>query len=85
MSDLTPKPALLPGSYRTTGAGIAGLVGSLCGLILVPYLDNDPATVPMWAEFLGLAVPLCIGLIAARDNAVSSEAAGAKPPTGPVS
>ena len=77
MSD--PAKPLLPGSYKTTGAGIAGLVGSLSMLVLVPLLDNDPATVPMWAEFLGLAVPVCLGLIAARDNAVSSEAAGAKP------
>ena len=81
----TPKPKLLSGSYRTTGAGLAALVGSLCAMILVPALDNDPATVPMWAEFLGLVVPVVIGLVAARDNAVSSEQAGAKPPTGPVS
>lgn len=79
MTDAAPKPAskLLSGSYRTTGAGIAALVGSLCTLCLVPQLDDDPATVPMWGEFFALAVPLAVGLFAARDNKVSSEQVGA--------
>jgi len=68
----------LSGSYRTTGAGIAALVGSLCTMCLVPMLDDDPATTPMWGEFFALVVPLAAGLIAARDNKVASESVGAK-------
>lgn len=82
MTDQTTPPAkpLLSGSYRTTGAGIAALVGSLCTLCLVPQFDDDPATKPMWAEFFALVVPVVLGLIAARDNKVSSEQAGATKP-----
>lgn len=66
-------------SHKTTAAGIAGLVASLCTMVLVPLLDADEATKPMWAEFFGLAVPFALGLIAARDHNVTSEQAGAAP------
>lgn len=75
--DAKPKP-LLPGSYRTTGAGLAALVGSACYMIAVPLLDGDDKTAPMLGEFFALAVPLALGLFAARDNQVSSEQVGVK-------
>lgn len=74
-----PKP-ILPGSYRTTGAGIAALLGSACYMIAVPLLDGDDATKPMLGEFFALVVPVVLGLIAARDNKVSSEQVHAGPP-----
>lgn len=76
-----PKP-LLPGSYRTTGAGLAALIGSACYMIAVPMLDGDDATKPMLGEFFALVVPVVLGLIAARDNKVTSEQVAAGPPSG---
>ena len=67
------------GSWRTTAAGV---LGSLMILMsnAVAVLDNDPATVinlqVVLAEVGTLAMGL--GLMAARDNGVSSEQAGAK-------
>lgn len=57
--------------------GVFGLISALIALILTPQFDNDPATVPQWAEFFALAWPN-IALWFARDNAKSSETVGAK-------
>lgn len=81
--DAKPKP-MLPGSYRTTGAGIAALLGSACYMIAVPLLDGDDATKPMLGEFFALVVPVVLGLIVARDNKVSSEQVGAAKPADPA-
>jgi len=63
-------------SWRTTIAGIAAIVAALSG-VLVALLDNNPATNPDWTATIA-AITAGIGLIAARDNGVTSEAAGAK-------
>ena len=71
--------AAAKGSWRTTAAGV---LGSLMILMsnAVAVIDNDPATVInlqiVLAEVGTLAMGL--GLMAARDNGVSSEQAGAK-------
>lgn len=63
-------------SWKTTLFGAGGLltviVTALCAMF-----DDNPATNPDWALVLAAASP-CIGLLFARDNKVSSEAAGAK-------
>lgn len=79
MSTTPDAKPMLPGSYRTTGAGLAALIGSACYMIAVPLLDGDDATKPMLGEFFALVVPVVVGLLAARDNKVSSEQVGAKP------
>lgn len=66
---------ILP-SWRTTLAGLAA-AGIAILSVVSAHFDNDPATVPAWDIALG-AVIAGIGLIFARDNKVSSEAAGAK-------
>ena len=63
-------------SWKTTVAGIAAIVVAL-GTAVGALFDADPLTTPDW----GAVVAACmagIGLIAARDNKVSSEQAGAK-------
>ncbi len=78
MADSSPAPApALTRSWRTTACGVLAAVSALIGLVVVPLLDEDPATVAHWAEALPIALA-AIGLGAARDSQVSSEAAGAK-------
>lgn len=63
-------------SWRTTLCGVLMIVSSAISLIAMPLLDADPLTVANYEAFVA-AVIAGIGLIAARDNGVSSEAAGA--------
>lgn len=63
-------------SWRTTIAGIGAILVAVGGAITATF-DNDPATIADWTA----VVAACIagfGLVFARDNKVSSEAAGAK-------
>jgi hypothetical protein len=62
-------------SWKTTVAGIAAIVAAL-GTALVALFDADPLTLPDWGA-VAAAVMAGIGLIAARDNGVTSEKAGA--------
>lgn len=64
-------------SWRTTTAGIAAIVAAI-GTAVVALFDTDPATLPDWGA-VAAAVLAGIGLIAARDNRVTSEQAGATP------
>lgn len=64
------------GSWKTSAAGI-GAVLVAAGSALTAMFDNDPATLPDWGAVIA-AVIAGIGLLFARDNKVSSEAAGAK-------
>ena len=63
-------------SWRTTTAGIAAIVVAL-GTAVGALFDADPLTLPDWGA-VAAAVMAGIGLLAARDNKVSSERAGAK-------
>jgi hypothetical protein len=68
--------AIKGGSWRTTVAGIAAIVVAV-GTAVTALFDNDPVTIPDWGA-VAAAVMAGLGLIAARDNRVSSERAGAK-------
>lgn len=64
------------GSWRTSLAGALSALGILLPAIAAA-IDGNPATDPNW----GMVIPAVIGsigLLFARDNKVSSEAAGAK-------
>ena len=63
-------------SWKTTLCGILTIAASGITLIGMPLLDNDPLTVANYEAFVA-AVIAGIGLIVARDNNVTSEAAGA--------
>jgi hypothetical protein len=63
-------------SWRTTTAGIAAIVVAV-GTAVGALFDADPLTLPDWGA-VAAAVMAGIGLLAARDNKVSSEQAGAK-------
>jgi hypothetical protein len=63
-------------SWKTTVAGVAGIIIAIASCVQA-LLDGDPATVPNY-EIALAAVITGLGLIFARDNNVSSEAAGAK-------
>lgn len=63
-------------SWKTTTAGILGILG-LVATAASAAIDNDPATVAQW-EIIIPAIIGQIGLLFARDNNVTSEAAGAK-------
>jgi len=62
-------------SWKTTVAGIAAIVTALASAVGALF-DSDPTTLPDWGA-VAAAVMAGIGLIAARDNDVSSEKAGA--------
>lgn len=64
------------GSWKTSAAGI-GAVLVAAGSALTAMFDADPTTVPDWGAVVA-ALIAGIGLLFARDNNVSSEAAGAK-------
>lgn len=64
------------GSWKTTTAGVAGIVG-IVAMALQAQFDSDPHTVAEW----GVVVPVVIsqiGLLFARDNDKSSEQVGVK-------
>jgi hypothetical protein len=63
-------------SWKTTVAGIAAIVASVAAAIVAEF-DGDPATTAEWGVVI-TAFIAGIGLLFARDNAVSSEEAGAK-------
>lgn len=65
-------------SWRTTVLAIGGVLVACWPLVAQPLLDSDPATQPQWGLALG-ALLGALGLSQARDHAVSSEQAGAKP------
>ena len=62
-------------SWRTTLLGYFVLLGSIFNSAAALF-DNDPKTTINVQEILTAAVG--VGLIAARDNGVTSERAGAK-------
>ena len=62
-------------SWRTTLAGIGALLIAV-GTMLAAVTDGNPETVPN-TEML-IAALTGLGLLAARDNGVSSEKAGAR-------
>lgn len=64
------------GSWKTSAAGIGAILVAV-GSALTAMFDADPATIPDWGAVVA-AVIAGIGLLAARDNNVSSEDAGAK-------
>lgn len=63
-------------SWKTTLFGAGGLI-TVWVAVLCAVLDGDPSTVPDYTTAITLSLP-ALGLIFARDNAVSSEAAGVK-------
>jgi hypothetical protein len=63
-------------SWKTSAAGIAAIVAALATAVGALF-DADPLTMPDWGA-VAAAVMAGIGLIAARDNGVTSEQAGAK-------
>jgi len=63
-------------SWKTTAAGIAAIVAALATAVGALF-DADPVTMPDWGA-IAAAVMAGVGLIAARDNGVTSEQAGAK-------
>jgi drug/metabolite transporter (DMT)-like permease len=63
-------------SWKTTTAGIAAIVAALATAVGALF-DADPVTMPDWGA-VAAAVMAGVGLIAARDNGVTSERAGAK-------
>ena len=66
---------MFKGSFRTNGAGIGAIVVAIGGII-TGLTDSDPKT-PDWTSSI-VAIIAGVGLLAARDNKVSSESAGAK-------
>lgn len=66
-------------SWRTTTCGVLAIIGSLIPAAIA-FLDGDPAT-SVDIQAVGIAIMGLFGgggLIAARDNKVSSEDAGVK-------
>lgn len=62
-------------SWKTTTAGIAAIVAALATAVGALF-DADPTTLPDWGA-VAAAILAGVGLIAARDNDVTSEKAGA--------
>ena len=63
-------------SYRTSIMGLCAIVAAIAGAASA-LIDGDPKTTPDWTT-ISAAISAGIGLIAARDNKVTSEQAGAK-------
>ncbi len=60
---------------------ISALLAAIAALAVAgkSMFDGDPATNPDWSQ-VGLTLMLAYGLFSARQNNVTSEQAGAKPP-----
>ena len=63
-------------SWKTTVFGVCAILTAVAGAVKL-LVNNDPATNPDWTAVCA-AVAAGIGLIAARDNGVSSEDVGVK-------
>lgn len=63
-------------SWKTTLLGVFSILSAVSNAAIA-LLDTDTATNPDWTIVLA-AVMAGIGLICARDNSKTSEAAGAK-------
>lgn len=64
------------GSWRTTGLGVCTILAAVAAAGKA-LMDGDPSTNPDWGTTIA-AITAGIGLIAARDNKVTSEQAGAR-------
>lgn len=73
---ITKIPILMKKSWKTTIVGIAAAIGIIAHQV-VALLDGDPATTFNLDAIIAALAAFGIG-IAARDNDVSSEKAGAK-------
>lgn len=60
-------------SWRTSVAGLGAILISV-GAALTAMFDNDPLTNPEWGVVVA-AIIAGVGLLAARDNKVTSEQA----------
>ncbi len=76
MSTETASTTGLKGSWKTSMAGIVAIVTAVLNAINL-LMDGHPTTNPDWTATIS-AVMAGLGLLFARDNNVSSEAAGAK-------
>jgi len=64
-------------SWKTTLAGLLGILASAITLVIKPLMDGDAATAAEWGKFWAIIAPAA-GLLFARDDNRSSEAVGAK-------
>lgn len=67
---------LKPKSWKTTTGGVAAIIIAISGAVQL-LTDGDALTNPDWNSVVA-AVVAGVALIAARDNNVTSEKAGAK-------
>ena len=63
-------------SWRTTLCGILSIAAAAITLVVLPLVDADPLTLPNYTAFVA-SLTAGIGLMFARDNNVTSLAAGA--------
>lgn len=63
-------------SWKTTLAGIAGVVAAVASAVQAQF-DGNPATVPDWG-LVGALLATGVGLLLARDNNKTSEQVGAR-------
>lgn len=63
-------------SWKTTLFGAGGLI-TVWVAVLCAVFDGDPSTVPDYTTAITITLP-ALGLLFARDNSVSSAAAGVK-------